>query len=426
MIDSYSYYTLEEILFNIISLLFIFHLYYCLYGSSRLSKKHVILQGIILGTATTLLLRLVLASFRPATLPPILFLCSFLFLGYYEKAKGKKLLFSAILFSFSCLYLLMTDFILTPLQTPYATLIFHLGFWLLLELIGHMGKYQTASITLPLWGLLFMISLLSLGAFFIIFIFVIQSEKPYDLTTELPISLILIIINLCLFVFFDRFSALFGERRKKELLEQHIALQNAHYKELEAAYSSLRSMKHDMKNYLQTAANLAQEEDNKNALFHFLSHATGQLEEISKVISTGNPEIDSVLNIKFHEIIQQNIKLSHQLEFPAGILFTFEQAVTILGNLLDNAMEACLKLPEEKRHLSIQMKYRSHTLYIKIENSSLPIAKWKNGFPLSDKENHSLHGIGLKSVAEMISQQGTMECSFSSDTFLVQLVLYDC
>lgn len=327
---------------------------------------------------------------------------------------------------------MIADILITPLQRRhyFIILIFaRLVFWLLLELIPKMGKYDQTDIPISLWLLFLAIALSSLTVLHLISYYMTRRDNPYQVTTEIPVMLALLLINLSLFVFFDRFSVLMHDSRQKLLLEQQLYLQEQHYRELAMAHQQIRALQHDMNNYLQTVAHLGAKQESSSELIAFVNNAGRQFTRIEQLVSTGNACIDSILNIKLSEMKQEHIPVDTKILVPPNLNLSFEQSVILFGNLLDNAKEACLALPPQERFTKLQITYTNHTLLIRIENSSHPVTRWKGGLPLttkvSVKQDSSLHGLGLKNVQRAVEQSGTFHIEAAPASFLVKIALYD-
>lgn len=73
------------------------------------------------------------------------------------------------------------------------------------------------------------------------------------------------------------------------------------------------------------------------------------------MISTWNRYLDSVLNIKISELHRENMKVDTKIQAPPEMKLSFEQTITIFGNLLENVKEACQNLPEKERWAKIRL-----------------------------------------------------------------------
>ena len=98
--------------------------------------------------------------------------------------------------------------------------------------------------------------------------------------------------------------------------------------------------------------------------------------------------------------------------------------VTILGNLLDNALYAIYKL-EQNRIIDIKMRYDKGCLVFKISNAYNGELIKKGSSILTTKKDRVNHGIGLKNVKKVVEKyQGMMDIEHSDKIFSVSLLLY--
>ncbi|NOJ71011.1 sensor histidine kinase [Paenibacillus alvei] len=417
-----------EVILSMIEILFILRLFNKVFGEARINHIKLYAAAAIAMLAITCGLRMVLNPVRPAALPPITVLCSMFFLLCYPPNRQKKVLYIGILLTVSLFWILVYDLIVTPIENKsiWLTLILsHVGFYLLLELIRKTDKGKQWSIPFHLWLLLMSITVASAAGLSVMEYYISNRDNPYLLTVEIPFSLIFLFINLSLFVVFDKFSTLIHTERENTMLEQQVQLQHRYYKELEAAHHQVRALHHDMGNYIRTAEQLAAQQDSNNELIGFLNAAAGQLKEIETVISTGNQYLDSILNIKIAEMLHEGVTVESDIHVPSSLKLSFEQAVIIVGNLMDNAREACRELQSGERWVRINLSYINHTLFIRIENSASPIQKWDNGLPVSTKNEPFFHGLGLKNVKKAVEALGTMDVESTAQSFLVRIALYD-
>lgn len=421
------FFGLEAIL-SMIEILFILLLFNKVFGEARISRIKLYAAAVVAMLTITCGLRAVLSPIRPAALPPVTVLCSMFFLRCYPPNRQKKVLYIGILLTVSSFWILLYDLIATPIEDKniWLTLILcHLGFYLLLELIRKTDKGKQWSIPFHLWLLLMAITVASAAGLSVMEYYISNRDDPYLLTVEIPFSLIFLLINLSLFVVFDKFSTLMHTERENTMLEQQVQLQHRHYKELEAAHQQVRALHHDMGNYIRTAQQLAANQTSNNELIGFLNAASGQLKEIETVISTGNQYLDSILNIKIAEMLREGVTVETDIHVPSELKLSFEQAVIIVGNLMDNAWEACRKLRDGERWVRLRLSYINHTLFIRIENSATPIQMWNNGLPVSTKNEPRFHGLGLKNVKKAVDELGTMDIESTAHSFLVRIALYD-
>lgn len=94
----------------------------------------------------------------------------------------------------------------------------------------------------------------------------------------------------------------------------------------------------------------------------------------------------------------------------------------LLANLLDNAIEACEKIDEEKRRISLKIKRVNDMLFIWSENSMKEIGKERSNFFQTNKENKILHGLGMKSIDNVVKKyDGHKEYGIQKDRFQIYI-----
>ena len=93
----------------------------------------------------------------------------------------------------------------------------------------------------------------------------------------------------------------------------------------------------------------------------------------------------------------------------------------ILGNALDNAIEACVRSELEERCVCLMLSNQNDKLLICIENSSLPVDTENL---TTSKQNKVVHGIGLQSIRRTVSQMGgNMSCSYNDGYFAMNILI---
>lgn len=139
-------------------------------------------------------------------------------------------------------------------------------------------------------------------------------------------------------------------------------------------------------------------------------------------VESGNLQIDSVLNY-FLQRAQKTLKVVEtEIKIPQGIEHTFDMNV-IFGNLFENAIEAAEQ--SEEKILRAKIKLKQGILRIEISNSFSGERHKAEGGYVTTKQEAKRHGIGLKSVNEIVKKyNGEMETDIVDGQFYVNLILY--
>lgn len=287
-----------------------------------------------------------------------------------------------------------------------------------------------------------MVSLL-LCALLRIILFTVEEnavETVYDkyplLLAILPAILLLSLLSILYGVkLFQDTVYLNRERSNRIVLEKQIGSMQEHMAEMERIYSGIRSMKHDMKNTLSVVLRLAAEkgESENKELQAYLSELNNTFDSLDFRFKTGNSVIDTLLNMKYHEALrlvpdlQVDVK---KLLLPSDLGVQSYDLGVILGNALDNAIEACEKLkkkePEAKTFIRLSSVRKDNLLIFKIENSFDGTLKRKRqaGFPETDKADKKVHGIGLANIKNAAEKyQGTMDYKTDGRVFILSVMI---
>lgn len=187
---------------------------------------------------------------------------------------------------------------------------------------------------------------------------------------------------------------------------------------LSAAYESSARLFHDLHNHIGVLQQLLSHAKTEEAL-QYLNGLQAPVQEMTAAVWTGDETIDYLINSKAAKAKAGQIALQAQVEFPRHTNIRSADLCAILGNLLDNALEAAAQVPEV-RHRSIRLTIRriNQILVIKVENSFAAPLIEKDGSLATTKTENGLHGWGLKS-ARMAAEKycGCVQTSYTDHLF---------
>ncbi len=212
------------------------------------------------------------------------------------------------------------------------------------------------------------------------------------------ISLILIVPTTLLFLIYQRNIEKENElfRLKNEM--DKVETEKTYYDILDKQNQDLRIYAHDAKNHLAAIRSL----NTNPEIDEYLNKITESLATYSKVSRSGNHSLDVIINRYVTECSIKDVKFTFDtrlknLEYVEGY-----DLVTILGNLLDNALESAEK--SEKREITLSTDYRNTYDVLIVTNSCDTSPKTSNNKLITTKSDKKLHGIGLKSVAKTLAK----------------------
>lgn len=200
-------------------------------------------------------------------------------------------------------------------------------------------------------------------------------------------------------------------------------LMKKHYEEVENMYRATRGWRHDYHNHIQTMkAYLAM--GKLSELDDYLNKLDYDLLEVDTVVKSGNVKVDAILNSKLSLARNRNIQVNAKAKVPSQLSVSEVDLSLIIGNLIDNAMEACLKIEsEEKRFLRISLDVLKGQLYIYIMNSVGTELK-KEGVRYLTTKRGAYHGFGLMRLDRVVKKyHGYLNRQDERDVFVTEVML---
>lgn len=268
------------------------------------------------------------------------------------------------------------------------------------------------------WIILLIVPVLSLYVLAMFF----QSDNLSAFEISTSVAAILI-TNFTVFFLFDRIAKLYLERQESALIKQ----QNEYYVNqltvTENLYQTSRDLRHNIKNHLMTIFSYIENSDNNEAK-KYITEIIGNYQNNTEVIHTGYPAIDGLLNYKLQPAVENRIKVNIKVSLSPYLNLSSFDLTIILGNLLDNALEA-VSLVNENKFIDFGMNCSKGMMIIKISNPYKNAVKRENGKIITSKEDKINHGIGLRSVNEILDKyNGMTKIDTHDNIFTITVALY--
>ncbi|SHF23192.1 sensor histidine kinase [Alkalibacter saccharofermentans] len=179
--------------------------------------------------------------------------------------------------------------------------------------------------------------------------------------------------------------------------------------------------KHDLRHHNSVIMGLLKCGD-VDSLKNYLTSIDAFLESHFSNMFCLNPIVNSIINLYAGRAEEENIKTEFDVSVPDGIGIDHIDLTCVLGNTLENALEGCLRLPEEiEKKISVTMKYVDHRLRVRVENTCRRDILFDDELPVTQKPGG---GTGTKSILYTAERyDGTAGFSVIEGKFITQIVL---
>ena len=248
---------------------------------------------------------------------------------------------------------------------------------------------QTFVILLPVW----LSSLALCGTLFIQTYFSKMVLHPI----YIAIALGLMYTNIMVMYFVSRIREQSRQKHDADLTEHHYSMEKEYYEQFFAQKEQIRALWHDISKYMKAMQALVSDSNSSEAEKNF-AEAQALVDEIPDVVDVGNRVVSIILNEYMNLARNEGIDLRLDVSVPPELFIPTADLYVMLGNTLDNAIEACSELEDDRRYINLRLKMHNNILHYMVEN---PYAKEH-----LLKQRIGVHGYGLKNVERCVEKYG--------------------
>ena len=189
--------------------------------------------------------------------------------------------------------------------------------------------------------------------------------------------------------------------------------------EIQTMYRQMQAWRHDYRNHIQNMKNRL--DSDSGELSQYLDALADDLTEADTLIRTGNVMADALLSGKLAAAQAKGIALHVKAQIPKGLAMSDVELCALLGNLIDNAMEACEKLPENERFLRVYIDRFKGQFYLSVQNSSPAVVREKGSFRTTKS---GTHGFGLFRIDRIAKKyNGYVNRQYEEGIFATELMI---
>lgn len=255
----------------------------------------------------------------------------------------------------------------------------------------------------------------------------IEVETMLESFYLIGIALSAVLLNLIIYKTIKKMMYQGQQEIVWRIKEEEFHKKDFYIKSMNDILETIRSQRHDLGNYLSTLYGLIQLKDFEDAEA-YITKINQRVSNMNIIIETGHPVITALISMKKNKAFDDGIDMTFDIDLPEELPFDFVDLSIIIGNLLDNAIEACLLIEKGfERKVKLSMIVKDNCLRIEssnIKSQSIKIEIKKITERFTTKADQQNHGFGLGNVEFIVKQyKGTMNVEDLGTEFRVNIDL---
>ena len=268
-----------------------------------------------------------------------------------------------------------------------------------------MVRRRMVSITYRGTGILLIIPLSSIA--FLLALWKVEYAQTQEVLLYFNVfaCALLLFLNFVLMFFYSFAAKSIDERRRLQEQNKLTEMQLRGQREIAELYSGMRTLKHNMNAHLHTLHGYIQLGEYEKA-DRYMKTLMADIQAVES-FHTGNLTFDALLGSKAGYAQRQDILVKVEASVPDHLNILDDHVSVVVGNLFNNAIDACLKIKErEKRYILIRILYQNQNLFIQFENSTNGEEKRIGNRFMTTKASAAEHGYGLQSIDRIVKAYG--------------------
>ena len=296
-------------------------------------------------------------------------------------------------------------------------------FWMIIRVLAFLYKGKVEKSQRKIYGIILSGSVIANAVFLAATIELTEIRADSMIRAWAAVFVfVLLLFDIVMFKVYVMYQEQNQMKRMKQEAMNQLEIYDSQIHEKQKVMDEVRKTKHDMKNNMIYLQNLlkANPEEAEKYLEKFIGKTTKKTDEFSK---SGNFSIDSMLNYKNMIAKSKGLSLILEEQIPINLPYENSDLCVILGNLLDNAIEAAEN--SENKEIDVRIVYVKNKLKITVKNYYTgKIKKDTGGNFISTKSDTKNHGIGLQSVTRIVDAYGgVMEVRTDHSVFQVDIII---
>lgn len=263
---------------------------------------------------------------------------------------------------------------------------------------SHVGLFELGR---SYWILFVFLFTSSAMASFLIFWMLRELNRPqYHLIAAISIISLYTSTFLVLYLY-ERSMRQSQIIHNQERLKQQMYSQIKHMDEMILSQNKIKAMRHDMNSHLIALKRYFDRGDISDGK-KYISRLIDQFQNTTFIVNTGNNALDAIVSAKRSLAENKGIKFQTKIQIQEKVFMDPADISIIFGNALDNAIEACERLHNNKeKRIELVLQQDANTLFCRITNTAVEKAEHVSGTSKADKINH---GFGLSNIRKALEK----------------------
>lgn len=235
---------------------------------------------------------------------------------------------------------------------------------------------------------------------------------------------LMVVGNVLIFYVFDNYTSSMEKIYKQEITIARLELEEKRYTQIEAVNQSHSRFLHDIRHYMKIIGAFAAE-NKSSEIMEILPELQIRLSNAAMEIFCSNQLLNTILNEKKNESQKNEVDFKVIIE-PDFCIEQIEKTdlIVIMGNLLENAIEAASKCEDGFVKAFLFTQNDGHFVVIKIINNYIGEIEVKEEKLITRKEEKEIHGFGVQNVRSVVDKYGgNFQCYFEKGRFTAVVVL---
>lgn len=267
------------------------------------------------------------------------------------------------------------------------------------------------------WGILIAIPIIS-----IILLLILIMNNLNNRIVLVSISTGVLFINLLIFYLYDVLVSAYVKLEETAIFERQLASYSNQLNVMMQSEEKMIALRHDMKHHLNELSIMANQNEDREVM-HYIQNMYTYFSNPNEYINSGNKEVDSLINYMLNKAERILERVDYEINVPKELEISSFDLNIIIGNLLENAIDAAKDSIE--KWMEVSLNYEQGILFIRIRNSFDNAVQRQGDTYLTTKKKAAEHGIGLQNVKKVVdSYKGEMQILDNNNIFDVKIILY--